>query len=148
MSDPHQRDNVEALSTITSLDDDSLRHSDEDYSHSEEDDDHYANPDSAEEYEAVNITRANSTIESYFGDDDVDHGSSHRSSLSLFHAGYRNLYAPTLDQEMGYTVPPPVRAPISRRPVPSRPPTMQKLDDLPEDPNLVTFDKDDPENPQ
>lgn len=148
MNNQDLRANVQAFSRVTSLDDDSSRYSHEEYNNSEEEDDHHSDSDSAEEFENVNITRQNSAIESYFGKDDIDHGSSLRSSPSLFHAGYRTPYAATWDQEMGYTLPLPVRAPISRRPVPSKAPTMQKLEDLPEDPNLVTWDKGDSANPQ
>ncbi|KAF2211749.1 hypothetical protein CERZMDRAFT_42901 [Cercospora zeae-maydis SCOH1-5] len=48
---------------------------------------------------------------------------------------------------MEEAVPVPARVPISRRPVPSRAPTIEKPENVPEDPNLVTWDKDDPANP-
>lgn len=157
------RDDSESLVKATPLaDDDSSGDSSGESIHSQEEDaDHHSDSDSAhsaEGHEIAHITRQNSTIEEYFDDHDHDHDrdiddiSSLRSSLTLFHAGYINPYAPasTWKQEINDALPLPTRVPTFRRPVPSRQPTLQKVEegDPSEDPNLVTWDQDDPENPQ
>lgn len=130
----------------------------EDYDHEEE---YLPELYFPEEIDAEEIVR-NSTVETYNSDDDDDDDDG--SSLTLFHAGYAE-YAPYHNPYGAYTAydpygttwnqqssmeaaaPLPARHPSSRRAPPSRAPTMQKLDSLPEDPNLVTWDKDDPANP-
>lgn len=154
------REDSESLVKATPLaDDDSSGDSSGESIHSQEEDaDHHSDSDSAEGHEIAHITRQNSTIEEYFDDHDHDHDrdiddiSSLRSSLTLFHAGYINPYAPapTWKQEINDALPFSTRVPTFRRPVPSRQPTLQKVEegDPSEDPNLVTWDQDDPENPQ
>ncbi|CAK1357520.1 uncharacterized protein RHO25_008363 [Cercospora beticola] len=137
----------EERSRSPSLAEDASGHSSENYDQFEE---YLPEMFFPEEIDADDIIR-NSTVESYYSDDETDDG----SSLTLFHAGYNsyNPYSSNWEQQMEEAVPIPPRVPISRRPVPSRAfpsraPTMEKLDSVPEDPNLVTWDKDDPANPQ
>lgn len=107
----------------------------------------YAELYAMQEVSNNDATIRNSTVESHWSDNDSDDDTD--SSLTLFHAGYQH-YSPTWDRQIPETSPPPLppaRHPSSRRQPPSRAPTALKLDSLPEDPNLVTWDKDDPANP-
>lgn len=91
-----------------------------------------------------------STIESYVGDleEEDDHGETACSSLTLFHAGYRE--EPYWERQLQTILPTPARLPSIRSKLSSRQGTMLQANttEPPKDTKLVTWDgKDDPVNP-
>lgn len=89
-----------------------------------------------------------STIESYVDEDeDDDQDETGRSSITIFHPGYRE--EPYWERQLQSILPAPARLPSIRHKAPSRQPTQiqPEATELLKDTNLVTWDQDDPLNP-